>query len=217
MLNEPNWDELWKDKTNSYEDKLAVKHITALEAVAYLETKEKILTIGDFGCGHGNVLKELAKLNKYKLFAYDQSDFAKSSLEKENIKFEQCNLLELNKKNINLDVAIVTDVLEHFFQPKKVLDGLKNCKYIIVLVPNFNELTQRIQVLFGNIPFQMRQKRGGHVYWFNINEFYNVCENDFEIIKELHTFPNKISKIKILNSLPNLFANQFCAILRNKQ
>ena len=213
MLNEPNWDELWKDKTNGYEDTLAVKHIAVLDAVTYLEKKEKILSIADFGCGHGNVLKELSKNDKYELFAYDQSDFAKEELESKGTTFEKCNLLELSKEDLTFDVAIITDVLEHFFQPKRVLEGLKNCKYIIVVVPNFNELTQRLQVLMGGVPFQMRQKRGGHVYWFNIEEFYKVCLKDFKIIKEMHTFPDKLKILPFFNKFPNLFANQFVAII----
>lgn len=216
MKNEPNWDELWRDKDNVYEEKLAVKHLVAIEAIKYLEDFDNIKTIADFGCGHGNVLKELSKKNKYALYAYDQSDFAKNNLESIGVNFIQGNLLELSKENLSFDVAILTDVLEHFFQPKKVLEGLINCKYIIVVVPNFNELTQRLQVFKGEVPFQMRQKRGGHVYWFNITEFYDICTKDFQIIQELHTFPNKISAIKLFNKFPNIFANQFCAILRKK-
>jgi SAM-dependent methyltransferase len=216
MINEPNWDELWKDKDNGYKEKLAIKHIVAIEAVKYIETIEKVNTIADFGCGYGNVLKELAKENKYNLFAYDQSDFAKQDLEQKGVKFQKCNLLDMKQHNFNHDIAIITDVLEHFFQPRKVLEGLKNCKYIIIVVPNFSELTQRIQVLNGKVPFQMKQKRGGHVFWFNINEFYDICNYDFKIIKEFHSFPNKISKFKFLKRYPGIFANLFAAILVKK-
>lgn len=215
MINEPDWNLLWSEKKDDY-NILQTKHLVALDAIKYLESIEEIKTICDFGCGYGSVLRELSSENKYILNGYDDSDYFKSDLEKKGIKFIKKNLMDLIEEKPSCDVAILTDVLEHFFQPKKLLEAFVNCKYVIVVVPNFSDIFGRLQVLKGNVPTQMKPKRGGHVYWFNLDSFYDVVKDRYSIVKEMHSFPSKIEKLKFLKNYPNLFAHQFCAILKGK-
>jgi methionine biosynthesis protein MetW len=59
------------------------------------------------------------------------------------------------------------DVLEHTTNPRDLLAELARVGHdVVVTVPNFHHWRQRLQVLIGHVPFQMRPGRG-HVFWFN--------------------------------------------------
>lgn len=64
--------------------------------------------------------------------------------------------------------VLLLDVLEHIVDPLPVLCEAARIGHEIILgVPNFNHLRWRAQMVMGNVPYQNKPTRGGHVYWFN--------------------------------------------------
>ena len=125
---------------------------------------------------------------------------------------------DLAKENkIGVDVGMFIHVLEHLFEATNVLKKLSNIKYLVIVVPNFSYIKERIRVVKGNVPYNMNPERGGHCYWFNKRILEDIIkESDYKILKFDYAVPNKIKKIPILNKFNNLFATQLGVLLENK-
>jgi SAM-dependent methyltransferase len=63
--------------------------------------------------------------------------------------------------------ACALDVLEHLVDPRATLSELARvAEDVVVVVPNFHYWRDRIRMVLGEVPFQLRPSRG-HVHWFN--------------------------------------------------
>lgn len=208
-----NWTKLWETKKQF----LQSKHKQALELLNVLLKKENINSLCDFGCGQGTLLKEIRELYpKLHIYGADNNEYSENEIKKLGINYFDFDLLkDVNKKE--LDLAILTDVLEHFYNPIEVISNISNIKYLIIIVPNFNFVTERWSVVKGDVPFQMKQQRGGHFFWFNKFTLDNLVDNsEYEIITKLNTYPKKIEKLPFLKQFDNLFATSYGLLLRRK-
>jgi len=212
-MNNANWNELWKIKSLS----LQPKHKQALKLLNKLLDKDNISSLCDFGCGQGLLLKEITDIYpNIEIFGADNNEYSKNEIKKLNINYINFDLLN-DKNHTELDVGILTDVLEHFYNPLDVINNLSNIKYLIIIVPNFNFITERISVLKGNVPFQMKPNRGGHFFWFNKSTLDElISSSNYEIIEKLNIYPKKLDIFPLLKRYNNLFSTSFGLLLRKK-
>lgn len=117
-------------------------------------------------------------------------------------------------KEQKFDLIILSEVLEHVFDPVFVLknahDMLSPDGEIIITTPNFMVWTNRIKFLFGNFKYQEQGMFDfGHIRWFTYRYLQDVLqESGFKVIQENHIiFPGKLTKF--LKFWPSLFAFQF--------
>ena len=88
------------------------------------QTKNKIITIVDLGCGNGDILRDVAKFGRknnysFKLIGIDANssaiDYAKElSKEYTEIYFKKINVLSEDFKKQSYDVVLCTLFLHHF-------------------------------------------------------------------------------------------------------
>lgn len=208
------WINLWPSK----EMKLQAKHKQVMFLLEELFAKNSsIQTICDFGCGQGVLTNEIQK--KYpekKVFGLDNNNFSKEKIENFGIEYKHFDLLDDHTDDI-VDVAILSDVLEHFPNPLHVLTNLSHVKYFIIVVPNFSFITERWSVLLGKVPFQLKPSRGGHMFWFN-QQTWNEMINDIglTIVLQSHLYPKKLDYFPFFKRYANLFATSFGCILKRK-
>lgn len=214
-MNEANWSILWEHKSYT----LQLKHILALKLIEELVIKDDtIKSIVDFGCGQGILLNELNtryKDSSINICGADNNEYSRSMLNSLNIKYINFDL-SCDILSEQIDIAILTDVLEHFYEPHKVIKNLSSAKYIIIVVPNFSCIFERYDVLFGKVPFEMRQARGGHCFWVNKYSMQDMInQTDYKIIQQLNLYPKKLDFLPFLKYYDNLFATSFGYILEN--
>ena len=101
------------------------------------------ITIADFGCGNGGLIREIESKLPNKIWGYDlQPTNIEDAIQKgnsENIKY-----LDFINESIEFpDIAIATEVLEHLVDPdafiKRLLDN--GVKYIIASSPDYETPT----------------------------------------------------------------------------
>ena len=116
--------------------------------------------------------------------------------------------------NPHFDLAILTEVLEHVFNPVEILDAvgktLRAGGEIIVTTPNFLKWINRIRFLFGFFQYTEQGSLDfGHIRFFTYRYLKEVlAESGFAITAERHIiFPGKLTAI--LKYWPSLFASQF--------
>jgi 2-polyprenyl-3-methyl-5-hydroxy-6-metoxy-1,4-benzoquinol methylase len=113
-----------------------------------LQGNEKIL---DIGCGHGSVTHQLVK-DGFDVYGVEINDDAIKSLTEKGfhpIKADISKPLNINNK---FDIVLLLDVLEHVFDPLFLLRNAKNHTnrggYIIITVPLYFDIIDRIKILF---------------------------------------------------------------------
>jgi 2-polyprenyl-3-methyl-5-hydroxy-6-metoxy-1,4-benzoquinol methylase len=134
----------------------------------------------DIGCGVGNTLAEIRKLNKsIKLFASDIDDNT-LAITLNRVDLEQSikiNTVEdLFDTELTFDIIVMSHVLEHTYRPLDILKGvikmLRPNGILILAVPN----PVRLSVFLGNI-FKKHYVNRGHVYAWDRSHWINFLEN----------------------------------------
>jgi SAM-dependent methyltransferase len=119
--------------------------------------------------------------------------------------------------------ATLVDVLEHTFQPARLLtEAARVAREVVIVVPNFNSIVARLQVLAGRVP-ENNTPRKQHVYWFNHRQFREVVSAaGLEIAAErFHSFKYDhrlfAAPFRLLGrARPTVFSLAFAARLRPK-
>ena len=128
----------------------------------------------DVGCGDGNVAS--LYLQKGEVYGVDISKNAQKLAEKKGIKTKLCDLNEskLPFSDNYFDVVIFTDALEHVINPVSLLKETRRVLNldgkIIITVPNFARLSNRIRMLIGDPLDILHWEKYGdeveHLHWF---------------------------------------------------
>ena len=120
--------------------------IKGLEQLLKNEDKSKEITIVDLGCGHGDILRDVAKFGRkngynFKLIGIDANptaiDYAnKLSKEYDELSFKTQDIFSDEFKNETYDVVLTTLFLHHFKEPQLVAileNALKKARIGIVV------------------------------------------------------------------------------------
>ena len=121
------------------------------------------------------------------------------------------------------DTVIALDVLEHVYNPEKLLSEMNRVakSAIVISVPNFGSLPARIQVLFGRVP-ENNTPNKGHLYWFTWKVLKDLLAREHLVVDETR-FNTTWERVPVLGSImkklaawyPSLFALSF--VIRTKK
>lgn len=214
------FDELrWK----THRQKVVYRHTAALTLLPASTT-----SVLDVGCGDGLWLG----------LAHDARpgiectgvDFSQNAVDAATSNHPKCRFFRADAINDALpfrdgsfDTVVALDVLEHVFQPHRLLREMHRVarRDVIIGVPNFSSLPARIQTVIGRVP-ENNNPRKGHVYWFRLRDLRAlVTQVGFEIEAvgwnhQLAGVPVAGRLMKALADLrPSLFALSF--VLRAKK
>ncbi len=150
------------------------------KTVLLLVTSGNVL---DIGCGDG-ILLEYLRGKGINGKGIDISGKAINICKDRGLDCLQADITgQLPFKDSSFENVILTDVLEHIFQPKLLLSEAHriSSKYVLISVPNFVALPARIQVALGRVP-ENNTPRDGHVYWMTHKVIKSLLEGaGFEI------------------------------------
>lgn len=177
----------------------------------------------DVGCARGYLGRRVKEMGGKYVAGIEISERAareaKTVLDSVHV-FDIQKYWPLGIKEQKFDLIILSEVLEHVFDPVFVLRSVHEISLpdseVIITTPNFMVWTNRINFLFGNFKYKEQGMFDfGHIRWFTYRYLQDVLkEGGFKIIQENHIiFPGKLTKF--LKFWPSLFANQF--ILKAKK
>ena len=151
------WNRFWEGP----EIGLQWKHNVAAELVA----SEPVV---DIGCGSGLLLELLRQRGFRSLLGCDISSSSSKLLKEKELDTLLCDANRpLPFVSDSFATATLVDVLEHSFDPERVLaEAARVAREVVVVVPNFNSVVARVQVAMGRVP-ENNTPRKRHVYWFN--------------------------------------------------
>lgn len=148
----------------------------------------------------------------YTIWTLDRTVLLKERLQKSNIELAVTNLDEgiIPFQNNSFDLAIFTEVLEHIFTPPTIILSeikriLRPSGKMILSVPNFARLSNRIKLFFGISPLphadnQMNKNwvhGHGHIHEYTKKEIAELCESvgfKLDIVKMISPRPFEFIK-----------------------
>ncbi|OGD86268.1 hypothetical protein A2164_03785 [Candidatus Curtissbacteria bacterium RBG_13_35_7] len=175
----------------------------------------------DIGCSTGYLGSILQKKGA-KVFGIDISKNAVKEARKQLFSAQELDLNEQKlpfKKNY-FDLIIASEIIEHLFEPEKILKEihriLKINGYLLITTPNFLYWGHRIQFLKGEFEYQEEGPFDrSHIHFFTYLSLFNhLINSEFIIEAENHLYPGaKIFNI-IKKLFPSLFAYQFVILAK---
>jgi len=178
-----------------------------------IENNTRVL---DVGCGDGTLMKYL-KDEKY----VDTRGLEISKKNVQDCTSKGLSVIEGNAEkdlhqfpNLSFDYAILSQTLQAFYNPEKVIDDLlRVANKAIVTIPNFGYWKVRMHLLFkGTMPITKTLPNE----WYNtpnlhmctIKDFFNFCSNkNIELYKSIALSSEKTSTINKKNLIiKNLYS-----------
>ncbi len=170
-------------------------------------------SILDIGCASGYFGRQL-KLKNNRVIGIDISlpaiKKAKKVLDRAYCLDVEASPLPFKEK---FDLIILTEVLEHLFQPeqtiKRLLRFLKPRGQIVISTPNISFLPHRLRFLMGKFTYSDQGVFDvSHIHFFNyssLKQILKLCR--LSVRRENHLiFPQTFNQL--LKAFPNLFAYQ---------
>ena len=176
-------------------------------------------SVCEAGCGSGEVLVQLKKLNSSNAIQYTGFDISKEAIamalkkEEPNLKFELKDITASDDKSA-FDVLLVIDVIEHLQNYFSFLQSAsKKSKYTVFHIP----LDMFVWSLFREQMLIESKERVGHIHNFSEDFILSVLKDcGYKIIAKQYTEPDYRSssfKQSVVNSMKQmLFAisPRFC-------
>lgn len=173
----------------------------------------------DIGGSGGEFLKRHLDRGKNRILNIDVSEVAvkkglNSGVPSACLDIEkELPFLENNRK---FDFGLLLDVIEHTVTPDLMLDQvMKIAHRIIIVTPNFANVKFRLQLLFGIVPDECREKKG-HCLFVTRKKLYEIVRrNGLKVVDEKFYIIGQETPIVALFSRtvgrlwPSLFATQF--------
>lgn len=124
-------------------------------AFSLLKNEAKDKRILDVGCGHGLLLAKLRQVGFRNLFGVDISPKCVRACARIGIRARRADIERggLPYANNTFDIVIASEIFEHLFDPKLLLDDIRGVLrtdgYCIFSFPNELNIIARLRVLFG--------------------------------------------------------------------
>lgn len=205
------WNRFWEEPDAG----LQWKHGAAAELVE----NEPVL---DVGCGSGLLLELLRDKGLRFLVGCDVASSSVRRVRDKGLDVIRCDAEKaLPFRSGSFATATLVDVLEHTWKPADLLaEAARVAREVVVVVPNFNSLVARSQVVLGRVP-ENNTPRKRHAYWFNLDVLASTAAAaGLELATtRLHTFRHRDSLLgppfRLLGRMrPQLFALAFAVRLR---
>ena len=189
------------------------------------ELIEKNSRVLDVGCGDGTLMKFL---NNEKNVDTRGLEISKNNVQ--NCISKGLSVIEGNAEkdlyqfpNLSFDYAILSQTLQAFYNPEKVIDELlRVANRAVVTIPNFGYWKVRIHLLLkGTMPVTIALPNE----WYNtpnlhmctIKDFYNFCsKKKIKLFKSIALNGEKTSEINIKNINNKNFNSELGIFLINK-
>jgi methionine biosynthesis protein MetW len=191
---------------------------------------EKGKRVLDIGCGNGTVLYNLRdrfdELHGIELVP-NQAEWARKTLngcdKLVNIKVENIEAGCTYPDN-HFDYVVMTDVIEHIFNVKKVISELVRVTapggMLCICTPNIAYIKRRLKLLFGRFPmtsnenFLIEENRlidGGHIHYLTFDDLFFLLK-DYGTLKK-RGYGRLFNLVRIW---PEVFASGACVCLTKK-
>lgn len=180
------------------------------------------LVVLDAGCASGYVGAFVKKHDNYVVGL----DSTKRDVELAKKVLDEAYLFDLESENKieffrKFDFIIFTEVIEHLFEPEKVLkklvSWLKPGGQILITTPNFAHFYNRWNILWGKFEYQEDTViNRSHVHFFTYDTLKKlIISCGLEIIDENHLiFPRTLNFL--WKFFPRLFAHQLIFVCKKK-
>lgn len=175
------------------------------------------LKILDIGCGVGEILRlfseEMEKRGaKAQCYGYDISPHAIREAQKNfpEGKFRCKEFSGKDFKGLEIDIALLIDILEHLENPGAMLRELRpRAKYLIVHLPLEDNMSLRMRK--GEL--KEREKKMGHIHHFNHRSALDLLGKDFEVLRHIYTCFDVDGDYKYGSRLNNLVGRPLRKVL----
>ncbi len=181
-------------------------------------TNVKIL---DIGCATGYLGKLLKHRNNY-VVGVDISEAAVRQAKKVLDHAYALDIeTEMLPKSMTFDLIIMTEVIEHLFQPKdslkKLLRHLKPNGRVFLSTPNFLYWGNRLQFLLGHFSYSAQGVFDeSHIHFFTYTTIRKLLEDlGLNIVEENHIVGGRIGRFLAV-FFPGAFASHFILLARKR-
>jgi methionine biosynthesis protein MetW len=208
-----------------YKNKVYKINRVRREAIlSFIGSKENQLVL-DIGCGNGELGKIIKEEKKTIVHGADISDQAIIEAQKGldlafKANIENNDWIEEIKDN-RYDKIIISEVLEHLFQPEKLLKDIKKISHkdteIIITVPNILFWKNRLKLFFGKFKYvNSGIMDKGHVHFFSWKSLNKLLSSSgYKTILVKNNTPTRGTKL-IGRIFPGLFSYQFLLKVKRK-
>jgi len=208
-----DYNQYWEDRLQRNYTPVMPRH---REIVRIIKERKRAGKILDLGCGEGHILQMLPDF--YEKYGSDVSDVALSLIKDEKIHKKACDLNQDFPFDLNFDVIIASEVLEHLGNPYNVLEKVKEHLakdgLFLVTTPSVTLWKHRLQLLRGRFP----KYDPSHINFWDIDSFAELLRNyGYKILDYYPTYfvlPVRFTEAMIakLRPLHKLFGEQFLFI-----
>ncbi|MCL5985047.1 MAG: class I SAM-dependent methyltransferase [Actinobacteria bacterium] len=173
----------------------------------------------DVGCGDGTISRIVQDAGN-DVYAIDISETAVQLAKAKGINAIRIDLENEDKLPFEddfFDVAIMAEIIEHFFDTDyflaKIKRVLKNGGHIVLTTPNLASLGRRLLLLWGRDPLtevRIEDNSAGHVRYFTKETLFQILKaNNFKIVNfysDVVNFDNsgRIYSIMLARLIPTL-------------
>ncbi|MEA2112504.1 MAG: class I SAM-dependent methyltransferase [Patescibacteria group bacterium] len=177
----------------------------------------------DIGCADGYLGSKFKEKEANKVVGIDISE---NQIKEARKKLDEAISLDVQEEKIPFDdnyfdIVLITEVIEHLFNPKKVIKKIKRVLnddgFAVITTPNFLVFSNRFKMFFGKFDYtETGVFDKGHVHFFSHSSLLNfVRENGFKVTEQNNLMHPKIPQF-LSKIFPKVFVFQSIIKIRKK-